>query len=294
VLEVGMGGRFDATNVAQAPFAAITSIGLDHTAYLGDTLEAIAAEKAGVIGPGAHVVSGVREAGPADVIREAARAAAATLADVHAEVTTTVTLRGHATWVTVRTPRGTYGPLRLALNGRHQADNAAVAVRLLEVLDAAGFTVPREAIETGLREADWPARLQVIERPQRPLLIVDGAHNAAGAAALAAWLRETALAPVTLVLAVMRDKDLTAMLPPLLDVAGAVVATTVLPPRGLESTLLAAEVQRRSPHLTVAASDEPSEALALADRLPRPVVVCGSLFLAGAVLAILRERPEAP
>jgi dihydrofolate synthase/folylpolyglutamate synthase len=294
VLEVGMGGRFDATNVAQAPFAAITSIGLDHTAYLGNTLEAIAAEKAGVIAPGAHVVSGVREAGPADVIREAARTAAATLADVHAEVATTTTLRGHETWVTLRTPRQTYGPSRLALNGRHQADNAAVAVRLLEVLDAAGITVPREAIETGLREADWPARLQVIERPQRPLLVVDGAHNAAGAAALAAWLRETALAPVTLVLAVMRDKDLTAMLPPLLEVAGAVVATTVLPPRGLESDVLAAEVQRRAPHLTVAASDEPSAALALADHLPRPVVVCGSLFLAGAVLAVLRERPEAP
>jgi dihydrofolate synthase/folylpolyglutamate synthase len=294
VFEVGLGGRFDATNVVQAPFAAITSIALDHTAYLGDTLEAIAAEKAGVIAPGAHVVSGVRDQGPARVIHDAACAAAATVADVHDEVVTTVTLRGHETWVTLRTPRTTYGPLRLALNGRHQADNAAVAVRLLETLDAGGIAVPHDAIEAGLREAIWPARLQVIERPRRPLLVVDGAHNPAGAAALAAWLPEAALTPVTLVLAVMRDKDLSAMLPPLLGRAAAVVTTTVLPPRGLEAESLAAEVRRAVPGLPVFTADDASAALAQADRLGRPVVVCGSLFLAGAVLASLGEPPEAP
>lgn len=294
VLEVGLGGRFDATNVAQAPFAAITSIALDHTAYLGDTLEAIAAEKAGVVAPGAQVVSGVREDGPARVIRDATRAAGATLVEAHAEVATSVTLRGHETWVTLRTPRASYGPLRLALNGRHQADNAAVAVCLLETLDAAGITVSHDAIEAGLRHANWPARLQVVDRPQRPLLIVDGAHNPAGAAALGAWLREAALVPVVLVLAVMRDKDLPAMLPPLLDCAALVVTTTVLPPRGLEADALAAAVRRAAPELTVTAADNADEALAQADRLGRPVVVCGSLFLAGAVLASLRERSEAP
>src|SRR5690606_31455448 len=144
--------------------------------------------------------SGVREHGPAEVIRQAARVAGATLVDVHDDVATTVTLRGHDTWLTLRTQRAAYGPLRLALNGRHQADNAAVAVRLLGTLDACGVAVPHEAIETGLRSAVWPARLQIVERPGRPLLVVDGAHNPSGAAALAAWVRETGLAPVTLVL----------------------------------------------------------------------------------------------
>lgn len=294
VLEVGLGGRFDATNVAAAPFAAITSIALDHTAYLGDTLEAIAAEKAGVVMPGAHVVSGVRDEGPARAIRHAATAAGATLVEAHAEVAASVTLHGHETWATLRTRRAAYGPLRLALNGRHQADNAAVAVRLLETLDAAGITVPHDAIEAGLRDASWPGRLQVIERPQRPLLIVDGAHNPAGATALGAWLREAGLVPVVLVLAVMRDKDLPSMLPPLLDCAISVVTTTVHPPRGLEAEALAAAVRHVAPELMVTAVDNADEALARADRQGRPVVVCGSLFLAGAILASLHDRQEAP
>jgi dihydrofolate synthase/folylpolyglutamate synthase len=294
VLEVGLGGRLDATNVARAPFAAITSIALDHTAHLGDTLEAIAAEKAGVIAPGARVVSGVREAGPARVIRDAVRACDATLAETHAEVTTAVELRGRETWVTLRTPRGAYGPLPLALNGRHQADNAAVAVRLLEMLDAGGITVPHDAIETGLREAEWPARLQVVERSSRPLMVIDAAHNAAGAEALTGWLREAIPGPVTLVLAVMRDKDVEALLAPLLTVAGAAVVTSVHPPRGLEASALADCVRARSADMVVEVASGPQDAVARADRRGRPVVVAGSLFLAGAVLAALRETPRGP
>ncbi len=294
VLEVGMGGRFDATNVAQAPFAAITSIALDHTAHLGDTLSAIAFEKAGVIAPGAHVVSGVRQPEAADVVRREAQARQATLIDVVDDTSSTVELRGSRTWVTLETSRRRYGPLPLALNGRHQADNAAVAVRLLETLDAQLMPVPARAIEAGLRDAWWPARLQVVERQGRPPLVIDGAHNPAGAHALALWLQEAGLAPCTLVLALMRDKDLEAMLPAVLGVAGAVVATTVHPPRGLEAEPLAAAVRRLAPALPVQVADTPAEALRRADRSDAPVVVAGSLFLAGAVLAHLRETPEAP
>ncbi len=294
VLEVGLGGRLDATNVARAPFAAITSIALDHTAHLGHTLEAIAAEKAGVIAPGASVVSGVRDAGPARVIRDVVRACGATLAETAAEVATSMELRGHQTWITLRTPGAAYGPLRLALNGRHQADNAAVAVRLLEVLDLGGITVPQDAIETGLRETEWPARLQVIERTGRPLLVIDGAHNAAGAEALAAWLREAVPGSVTLVLAVMRDKDVDALLAPLLGLASAAVATSVHPPRGLEAGVLADRVRARAPDVAVEVAADPREAVARADARGRPVIVAGSLFLAGAVLAAMCDAPEGP
>lgn len=294
VLEVGLGGRFDATNVARAPFAAITSIALDHMAHLGDTLEAIAAEKAGVIAPGARVVSGVRDAGPARIIRDVARACDATLSETSAEVTTTVELRAHETWVTLATPRTSYGPLRLALNGRHQADNAGVAVRLLETLDAGGIAVPRDAIETGLCEAVWPARLQVIERQGQPLLVVDGAHNAAGAQALASWLRETSAGPVTLVLAVMRDKDVDAIISPLLAGARATVATTVHGPRGLAAEVLAERVRALVPDMPVEVASDPTHALSRADGRGDLVVVAGSLFLAGAVLAAVRDASEAP
>lgn len=294
VVEVGLGGRFDATNVVRARYAAITSIAFDHMAYLGTTLAAIAREKAGVITPGATVVSGVRDVEPASVVREVAAEQGAAFVEVHADTTTDVELRGHETWCAIRTPPRRYGPLRLALNGRHQADNAAIAVRLLESLVVNGQPVPQQAIETGLRDAVWPARLQVVERPNQPLLVIDGAHNPAGASALAAWLRETAIGRVTLVLAVMRDKDVAALLSPLLGCASAAITTTVLPPRGLEAEALADAVRQAAPDLPVTTARDPGEALEQADRMGLPVVVAGSLILAGAVLAHLRERPEAP
>lgn len=294
VLEVGMGGRFDATNVAEAPFAAITSIALDHTRHLGTTLTAIAGEKAGVISPGARVVSGVREPEAADVVRREARAQRATLVEAVEDTSATVQMQGYTTWLTLKSPQRTYGPLPLALNGRHQVDNAAVAVRLLETLDAHGFAVSGAAIETGLREAWWPARLQVIERTSGPPLVIDGAHNPAGSEALGRWIREAGLAPCTLVLAVMRDKDVQGMLQALLSVAARVIATTVHPPRGLEATSLADEVRRLRPTLPVGLADTPRDALRQAGRIDAPVVVAGSLFLAGAVLSLLRETTEAP
>ncbi len=294
VLEVGLGGRFDATNVAAAPLAGITSVGLDHVAQLGATVEAIAAEKAGVIQPHATVVSGVRHGRAREVIAQAAEASGARLVDAHADVQVEHVQRGLDTWLTLRTPRAAYGPLPLALRGAHQVANAVVAVRLLEAFDAQGIVVPREAIETGLREAVWPARLQVVRRVGRPLMVIDGAHNADGAAALAAWLDAAALRGVTLVTAVMRDKDAAAVLGPLAARASAAVALQVHPPRGLTAAEVAAELHRSFPMLPVTPAADAAAALEAACARGAPIVVAGSLFLAGAMLEALGERPWAP
>lgn len=294
VLEVGLGGRLDATNVADAPVAAITSIGLDHMAQLGPTVEAIAAEKAGVIQPDGVVVSGVQVPAAARVVAEVAAARRATLIDVTADEPPLVEQRGLETWVTLRTPTARYGPLPLALRGAHQAANAAVAVRLLEALDARGISAPHAAIEKGLREACWPGRLQVVAAPGRPLLIIDGAHNADGAAALAHWLEAVQLDQVTLVTALMRDKDVDAVLAPLLARTSTAIVTRVLPPRGLEVEMLRDALVRLAPAVPVTTAATPAAALAEASKGTRPIVVAGSLFLAGAVLAALPEAPAAP
>lgn len=292
VLEVGLGGRHDATNVVDAPHVAITSIALDHMVHLGTTVEAIALEKAGIIKPGATVISGVRQSASRAVLDEVAAAQGARVLCAFEAATAHVDVRPDGTRVQVRTPRAEYGSVRLALDGRHQADNALVAVRLLEELDAAGLTVPTAAILEGLATAAWPGRLQTIDRGQAPRLVLDGAHNAAGAAALADWLDATACAPITLVLAVMRDKDVDGVIAPLLPRASRVVTTTVLPPRGMDPDALAARVRVLAPATPVVSASTAEEALALADRDQDTVVVAGSLFLVGAMLALVAERRE--
>jgi dihydrofolate synthase / folylpolyglutamate synthase len=292
VLEVGLGGRHDATNVVDARHVAITSIALDHTTHLGHTVEDIAREKAGIIKPDTTVISGVRQPTAQAVLNEVAADQGARVLSVHEASAADVDVRPEGTWAQVRTPRAAYPSVRLALDGRHQADNALVAVRLLEELDTSGVTVPMAAILEGLATASWPGRLQTIDRGSAPRLVLDGAHNAAGAAALADWLDATTCAPVTLVLAVMRDKDVDGVIAPLLPRASAVVTTTVLPPRGMDPDALAARVRALAPATPVVSASTVGEALALADRDGHTVVVAGSLFLVGAMLALVAGRPE--
>ena len=161
VIEVGLGGRYDATNIVAPLVTAITSVDLDHQAQLGTTLTAIAGEKAGTIKPGVPVVIGPLAAETRAVVEAVAREQAAPLVDAFAGVGVVAHLdRGHFQ-VTITTPARRYGPLRLALAGRHQVDNAVVAVRLLETAAERGVGVTGEAIERGLTDARWPARLEV-------------------------------------------------------------------------------------------------------------------------------------
>ncbi len=289
VLEVGLGGRHDATNIVRAPFAAITSIGFDHMAQLGNTLDAIAAEKAGVIARGATVVSGVADPEAARVIADTCRSQGARLVRATDEVQVEADEAGGETTLRLRTPVREYGPVRLALRGAHQVANAVVAVRLLEALEAHGVGGGAEPITAGLRDADWPGRLEVHRLAGGARLVLDGAHNPDGAEALARWLRSAEFAPFTLVTACMRDKDVHGLLAPLLPLARAVVTTAVALPRAVAADDLATVVRDLAPAMPVRAVAAPPAALAAALEDDPRVVVAGSLYLVGAVRMALGE-----
>ena len=184
-MEVGLGGRFDATNVLAPAVGAITSIGLDHQQHLGDTIEAIASEKAGIIKPSMTMVVGRVPKEALAVIRRvsAERGAQLVEADEHATVDAVVT--GGRTSLCIDTPVDRYGPLTLNLRGAHQVGNALVAVRVLEAVRSAGVVLPGDAIERGLAEVTWPARLELIEISGGRQVLMDAAHNVDGARALA-------------------------------------------------------------------------------------------------------------
>ncbi len=189
ILEVGLGGRFDSTNVCRPLVSIITTVGHDHMAQLGNALEEIAHQKAGIIKRGVPVVCGVQDSGARRVIDRVA-------GEMNAEV---------------RTPSGAF-PYEVGLLGAHQIENAKLAALAVEVLNSQGFTIPDAALVRGLKEVRWPCRIEVVARD--PLVVLDCAHNVPSAQALADTLAESL--PVAgrraLVFAVSSDKDYPAML----------------------------------------------------------------------------------
>ena len=287
VLEVGLGGRLDATNAVDAPLVAITNIGLDHQGWLGDTLEAIAAEKAGVIKPGAAVVAGRTPPEALAVLSSAAGAAGATFTYAPTGVEVTAKVGARETQLTLRTPAEDYGLLRLTLPGRHQIDNAVTAVRELEAARACGLApVDGAAVRLAVSDARWPGRLDW-RRWQGHDVLVDGAHNPDGARALADFLRETATGPVPIVFGIMRDKAIGEVLETLAPVASMFVCTAPVSPRAAAPADLVALAAAAAPAVPRVAAPTPREALMLAAGHGSPIVVAGSLFLAGEVLPLL-------
>lgn len=290
VLEVGLGGRLDATNVEPALAAAITNIDLDHQQFLGHTVAEIAREKAGVIHPGTITVLGDANPEVVSIVAGVCRARGARLvcASEVAEARGSMLLSGRLRFE-LRTARRAYPPLALALRGRHQLANAVTVAVLLEELDAAGVSVPREAVEVGLTRAVWPGRLELFALGDRQVLL-DGAHNPAGARALAAYLRELHPARLPIVFAAMRDKDVPGMLAALAPAASAFVITEARNPRTLTVDALAAHAHHVA--AGVPAGVAPDSAQALDEALARAPVVCvaGSLFLVGELRAILEAR----
>jgi len=270
VLEVGLGGRLDATNVVTPVACAIVSIDFDHQAQLGHTLASIAAEKAGIIKPGVPVVCGAMPPEAMDVI-------ARTAAERGAPLVATAEDGALAARVAA---------IPIALAGAHQRLNAAVALRLLDILDADArhdLRVGEDARRTGLMTAEWPGRLETIQY-QGHTLLLDAAHNPAGARALASYLLDTSPGGVTLVFGAMKDKAVADMLRELRPAAAAIVCTTAPTPRAMPAADLLPIA--RSLGLAATADDDPLAAVDRAISGPRPVVVAGSIFLVGAV----RER----
>lgn len=222
VIEVGMGGRTDSTNACQPVVSVITNVSLDHTRQLGNTVEAIAAEKAGIIKPGRPAITGAT-GGALEVIRAAAQQAGSPLRVLHEDFNVTHrSIVGDAaesgSYATVTTRRRRWPEMPLALLGAHQAANAGIAVATIEQLCELGATISDTAVAEGLRNVDFPARIEVVGR--KPLVILDCAHNVASAQALVETLvqvfprsfGETRTGQRRLIFGCSWDKDLAGVL----------------------------------------------------------------------------------
>jgi dihydrofolate synthase/folylpolyglutamate synthase len=289
VLEVGLGGRFDATNVAPAILAAVTSISLDHVEDLGGTVAAIAFEKAGVFRAGRPALVASRIPEVLAVFRDVAARTGAVLHRLAEEVSIEpgATDLG-ATRFLLTTPSGRYA-LETPLPGAHQAENAAVAVRAAELL-APAFRIGGEAIVRGVASVRWPGRLERFERAGRTILL-DGCHNAGGAEALARFVSDSGRR-TDLIFAAMADKDVESM--------GAALAPVVRRVRFVPAASSRAAAPEELARRFGARGDArvaPGVAAALAELLDDPnpnpkaelIIIAGSLYLVGEARGLLLE-----
>jgi dihydrofolate synthase / folylpolyglutamate synthase len=281
VLETGLGGRLDATNALTPIVSAITPIGYDHEKWLGNTLEAIAGEKAGIIKPRVPVVSARQEPEAEKVIR--ARAAeceaplkfVAAIDDGRPADDSTVIDRGY----------------KIALAGAHQRENAALAI---ETLRAGGIATTPDAIARGLANVEWPARFQRWDERT----IIDGAHNPAGAKVLAdTWREQFGVERATIILAILRDKNAGRICQVLAPIAARFILPQIrteraFPPDELVAQLssLASLPNSRPARISIAPSFP--DALALACEHPERILITGSLHFAGEALATLNGDPD--
>jgi dihydrofolate synthase/folylpolyglutamate synthase len=288
LLETGLGGRLDTTNLIAAPaVTAITPVSMDHQSFLGDTLARIAAEKAGILKPGRPAVIAPQSAVAADVIAVRAAEIGARLHCFGREWNAEPVAQG---WRFSGQRRSLALPLP-SLPGRHQIDNAGTALAVLEQLD--GFTIDDNAIATGLGRVEWPARLQRLTRgplvdalPAGWELWLDGMHNEAGGAALAAHAETWRGRPLHAVFGTLNTRDpaetLRALAPHLASLKGVAIP-------GEANTLSAGDIVAAASTLGIRTAPASSVAAAVATLRTEPgparVLICGSLYLAGSVLA---------
>lgn len=286
VVEVGLGGRLDATNVIVKPLlSVITSIALDHTAHLGGTLGAIAAEKAGILKPGAPCLCGEAKAEPLGVIERRAREVGARIVHYSPKFRVVST-----DWDTGCQRVEISGKTRtLSLLGRPAARSAALAVGAVSLLPE--LNIREDAIERGFVRSVWPARFE-IRRFEDRTFILDGAHNPEAMAAFAEtyhaspWKGEAS----SFIVGLLKDKDYPAMLKSLAGCSNRFVATQPDSPRALPARELAAAIRKAAPEASVEVEADPEKALHLGDERVKAVV--GSLYLIGEILPELCRTPQ--
>jgi dihydrofolate synthase/folylpolyglutamate synthase len=295
VLEVGMGGRLDATNTASASLSIITQVDFDHERFLGTTIEAIAGEKAGIIKPHGVVVSTASHPKASEVVRREAREKNARLVEVCKEYSVSDQESSEGLYsFYVSQADGFSIPVRLSLRGRHQIDNALAAIGGAREFGRLGLPVSDAAIVNGLATATWPGRLELVH--EQPKVFLDGAHNPAGARALARfWDEHFGSRRVFLIYGAMRDKAVPEITEILFPRASAVILTQ---PQQTRAT--APETLRDISHdLNAGLLIEPTPALALERALelasPDDVILAtGSLFLVGDLRRYFLERRTSP
>ena len=280
VLEVGLGGRLDATNICRPEICAITPIGGDHQSYLGHTLAEIAFEKAGIIKARIPVVSAPQADDVMGVIQRRCAELDAPLIIARDDPRVRVTGDGFCT-LALKTARSEYD-VTLGLRGRHQVTNALVAIHVGELLE-----FKQGSIEAGLRSVVWPGRLDLIKRPGKAALLIDGAHNPDGAQTLRGFIDEfypPDSTAITLVFGAMSDKALDEMIRILFPVASNSVAVRIDNPRSVEPEEIVRVAKSHGYDATSARDSR--EGLKLAEETTPEdglICVCGSLYLVGEI-----------
>ena len=279
VIEVGLGGRLDATNVVAPAACAITSLSLDHVDVLGGTLPQIAAEKAAIIKPGVPAVSAPQPPDALAVVEQAAERASAPLRLVGRDITFERSLGADVQRVSVATPSRRY-ELRVPLAGRHQAENTAVAVGICEALAGAGLPLNPAAIARGIASVRWPARMETL--PGNPVVLLDGAHNPFSMRRFKQSLREQLPSEhVILVFGANRSKDLDGMVAEIAPVARQVLAVQSRHPKSAPPRAILAAFSRCG--VQAEEADGVAGGIDAARQLARPgdvIVATGSLFTA--------------
>jgi dihydrofolate synthase/folylpolyglutamate synthase len=265
ILETGMGGRLDATNAVQSSVSVITPIDLDHEKWLGYSIAEIAREKAGIIKAATPVISAPQRPDAESVIKQRADACGAPLQVVN------------ETWT----------KSKIALRGEHQKVNAAIAMAAVR---AANISISDEAIARGLQSVEWPARFQI----WNDKIVIDGAHNPAGAKILArTWREEFGDDRASVMFALLRDKNAAEIIRALAPIATSFILPQFRSERALPPDELAHAFSSIAPALPCSIVLSFSEALAIAQRTPNRILITGSLHFAGEALAFLRGQPDA-
>lgn len=281
ILETGLGGRLDSTTAANAGMVAITPIAMDHEEYLGHSLASIAGEKAAIIRPGVRAVIAKQEAEAQRVLLQRCEETGVTPIFDDSRHTIEETTPDGRFCVTFNTGTNRDEKVWPSLRGRHQIDNAALAIRLAELLRTQGFAISPAAIVTGIETTVHPGRLEML--PHKPAILIDGAHNPAGAQSLRDYLHEFAPRPLTLVFGAMRDKQLSQIGEILFPIADVLILTSVENPRSASIEMLQ-PIANQFARGTVIETHSSAAALRTAlERTPPEgmIAIAGSLYLIG-------------
>lgn len=300
ILEVGLGGSGDSTNVCEKPLAtAVTSISYDHMAQLGNTLEQIAADKAGIIKEGAPAVVCVKDTGAFEVIRSRAEVLHAPFINVlEAEVSDMEEKLGGSRFSVIFNINGNcykYKNIEISMSGQHQTDNALCALHIIEIIRESGYDISNKAVYDGMKKAFQPARFEIV--PKDPYWILDGAHNEAGIRAFAdTLLLHFPKGKFLLCIGILKDKEFDKMARELCRLDADIVVTSVPNPRSMAAGELAEVFGGLEPYKSggrsVFAREDYRQAVRLAEEMSGAydaVVWAGSLYLIGPVRNMVRD-----
>ena len=289
VAEVGMGGRFDATNVLPSFLEIMTPISLDHTNYLGRTLNEIALQKAGIIKSGSCVISGRQKKVCENIIMEKVREKKAKIYTYLKDFRAKRVYQSVSCQIFNFYGNEKYKGLKTKLLGRHQIQNISLAIQASCIIKENGFRIKDESIYKGVENTYWPARFQILK--ENPIIIVDGAHNPEGIEILKKTISEVFPGEkFSFLVGIMKDKDWRNMLKKIFNIADEIIFTRIDSERAIEPEILA-DFSKRRKGIKIEIIKRVDEALKEIEKRKKNLCICGSLYLAGEVLKIFkRER----